>query len=591
MKEVKSMKPYTRNTMIGCLIAFSIMWLGCYQMQPIPPISKNVGGTNPTGSTNQISNSNPYPEYQGLKKRVAVVRFDVKAPKTPADAAAGLTERFITELQKTNMFEIIESEEMESVSLEGGEVIPAQVLVKGTIAQFHESGGIIDAGQAFRFDKLGLGIVKGTVVINIRMFEAATGRVICSHEAKGEAVKTAISGHIYVRGMRINTAAFEKTSLGEASMQAIKNAVAAIAENMKEIPWRGRVVSADQGTVFINAGMNSGIKVGDVIEIHEKRRELRDPETGEVLDFETARIGVAKISSIREKVAIAQILDGSGGNSGDIVMLSTGNVEGLTLKETVSQEDARDDSGNRKTEAPKMRIMVVIPEIHITRKIPDPAGETEIIRKLVERGFEVVDQSAIEAIRYGEQVKRAIKNQAEAAALAQNYDADVIIIGEAFSERVADSQGMIVCRARVEARAVKTDTASIIVADGKHATGRDISENVAAKAALRNAGGQIADYFIGEFIRDVIDGKDMITIMVSNIKNYSQLMTLESAIEGMDGVKAVHRPIFSQGVAQLNVECASSAQELGDRLYVQQFDTFKIEIINCSSNRLELEIQ
>jgi hypothetical protein len=150
---------------------------------------------------------------------------------------------------------------------------------------------------------------------------------------------------------------------------------------------------------------------------------------------------------------------------------------------------------------------------------------------------------------------------------------------------------MIVCRARVEARAVKTDTASIIVADGKHATGRDISENVAAKAALRNAGGQIADYLIGEFIRDVIDGKDMITIMVSNIKNYSQLMTLESAIEGMDGVKAVHRPIFSQGVAQLNVECASSAQELGDRLYVQQFDTFKIEIINCSSNRLELEIQ
>jgi hypothetical protein len=318
---------------------------------------------------------------------------------------------------------------------------------------------------------------------------------------------------------------------------------------------------------------------------------LRHPKTGEVLDFETARIGVAQISSLREKVSIAQIHRGAGGKIGDIVMLSERDIESYQLDEIKTRKGVRNYIGNRNTETPKMRIMVVIPEVHITRRIPDPAGETEIIRKLVERGFEVVDQSVIETIRYGEQVKRAIKNQAQAAALAQNYDADVIIIGEAFSERVANSRGMIVCRARVEARAVKTDTGSIIVADGKHATGRDISENVAAKAALRNAGGQIADYFIGEFLRDVIDSNNMITIMVSNVKNYSQLMTIESGIKAMDDVKALHRRNFSVGIAQLDVECASSAQELSDRLYVQQLDTFKIEITNCSSNRLELEIQ
>ncbi|MEQ9442433.1 MAG: CsgG/HfaB family protein, partial [Cyclobacteriaceae bacterium] len=41
--------------------------------------------------------------------------------------------------------------------------------------------------------------------------------------------------------------------------------------------------------------------------------------------------------------------------------------------------------------APK--VMVIIPEYHITRQVPDPAGETEIIRKFVNAGFPVVDPS------------------------------------------------------------------------------------------------------------------------------------------------------------------------------------------------------
>jgi len=41
------------------------------------------------------------------------------------------------------------------------------------------------------------------------------------------------------------------------------------------------------------------------------------------------------------------------------------------------------------------RIMVVIPEQHFRRKIPDPAAETEIIRQFAKERFYVVDQKQV----------------------------------------------------------------------------------------------------------------------------------------------------------------------------------------------------
>ena len=48
------------------------------------------------------------------------------------------------------------------------------------------------------------------------------------------------------------------------------------------------------------------------------------------------------------------------------------------------------------------RIVVVVPEeLLYRRQVPDPAGETEIIRQLTENGFTVVDQTEVgEAVSY-----------------------------------------------------------------------------------------------------------------------------------------------------------------------------------------------
>ena len=38
-------------------------------------------------------------------------------------------------------------------------------------------------------------------------------------------------------------------------------------------------------------------------------------------------------------------------------------------------------------------VMIIVPEVHIQRPIPDPAGETEIIRRFIESGFKVLTRA------------------------------------------------------------------------------------------------------------------------------------------------------------------------------------------------------
>ena len=161
----------------------------------------------------------------------------------------------------------------------------------------------------------------------------------------------------------------------------------------------------------------------------------------------------------------------------------------------------------------KERIMVVIPEVHLRRpKVPDPAGETEIVRVLIEAGYKLVDQEQVKKIRYNDMFEKAWKgDDAGALKIARKFDAEILIVGQAFSEfaqeiRVPDQRGMpggnlISCRARVEAKAVRTDTGQIVATYGAHASGVDISENIAAKTALAEAGRKAAEYFVDMFAR------------------------------------------------------------------------------------------
>jgi curli biogenesis system outer membrane secretion channel CsgG len=153
------------------------------------------------------------------------------------------------------------------------------------------------------------------------------------------------------------------------------------------------------------------------------------------------------------------------------------------------------------------KVMVIIPEYHIGQRIPDPAAETEINRKFLEAGFQVVDPAMFATINSSVEFKDAAADPAKAISIGKQFGADIVIYGEGFSQRpgtvnandAGTQNGQASVRARVEVRAVRTDNATLVATNGLEAGALDNAEMVAAKAALRRAAGLIADYLLDQF--------------------------------------------------------------------------------------------
>ncbi len=62
-----------------------------------------------------------------------------------------------------------------------------------------------------------------------------------------------------------------------------------------------RVADVSGGTMVIAAGANDGVNVGETFEILKVLREVRDPQTKEVLDTVTEKTGEMTITSVRDK--------------------------------------------------------------------------------------------------------------------------------------------------------------------------------------------------------------------------------------------------------------------------------------------------
>lgn len=240
------------------------------------------------------------------------------------------------------------------------------------------------------------------------------------------------------------------------------------------------------------------------------------------------------------------------------------------------------------------KVMVILPEFHITERIPDPAAETEINRKLIEAGFKVVDAAMYATIKNGAKFINAAKDPKLAISLGKEFGADIVVYGEAFSQRTGTQGTQVTCRARVEIKAVRTDDATILVSNGLEAGALDNAEFVAAKSALRNAGTLMVNYMLDQFCskgivfsppaKKEIAGitADGLTITVKNA-DYTKFKTLTDLIATKGKIAD---KTLTQGTGTVLLQTKISADAIAD-LISQRLGT-KYTIQELSSNSIVL---
>ncbi len=239
-------------------------------------------------------------DKQVLKRKVAIARFSnetqyakgVFYDKKNDPIGKQALDILSTKLAASNKFILLERQDMDKIEKEfeitgnkGVQKIGADYLIIGSVTEF----GRKNVGNVKVFSRTKTQTVQASV--SIRLVDVATGQIIYSEEAKGEAET---KNHT-VLGLG-ERADYDATLSDKAISAAISKLVENIINNCMEKPWKSYFLSYDEDGVIISGGASQGIKGGDIFQVVEKGKSVKNPQTGMKIELPGKTVGKVKIN-------------------------------------------------------------------------------------------------------------------------------------------------------------------------------------------------------------------------------------------------------------------------------------------------------
>jgi curli biogenesis system outer membrane secretion channel CsgG len=271
-----------------------------------------------------------------LRKTIGVSNFENRTNYAgQITLESGMADQLTDSLMRSGNFVVVERQTLGDVlseqdlaasgraarseTAQTGKLVPAQVLIKGTVTEFDvkKSGG----GARVGYGGFSLGGSTSTahVAVILRLIDTTSGEVLDSLRVEGKASAGAADFAGAVSGVSFGTEGFARTPLGKALQQTIDNAVVQIVNRLQQVPFTGKIIKVEGDTVYTNIGSRNGVAVGETFDVYAVEQELVDPDTGESLGSEKARVGSIAITSVEEKYSKASSQAGGFFEAGYIV--------------------------------------------------------------------------------------------------------------------------------------------------------------------------------------------------------------------------------------------------------------------------------
>lgn len=273
-----------------------LLMSGCATMQktethptpsaPIPKISKTIS----------VKETEP----NGLKRKVAIGRFtnetrygqsfflDQSNDKIGKQAMDILSAK----LFQTGKFIMLERADFSKIEKElqigNSQKLDnaADYLILGSITElgFKE---VSDVGFFSRVKKQEV-----SSKVHIRVVDVSTGQIIYSEEGKG----TAFSEAGTVMGVG-DKAGYDGQLNDKAIDAAISDLASNIIENMLDKPWKGYILSYEDGNLITSGGKSQNIKVGDSFDVYQKGKQVKNPQTNMMITLPGKKIASIYITA------------------------------------------------------------------------------------------------------------------------------------------------------------------------------------------------------------------------------------------------------------------------------------------------------
>ncbi len=245
------------------------------------------------------------------------------------DVGKGVGDELVTALlnQTPKVFRLIEREQVDNVIQEQdfgasgrvdtrsaakiGKILGVQYLIMGRVTEFSIKS--TNRGLSLGGNSLGVNKSNAVVAIDARLVDTASAEIIASVTGRGEKNQSGLSLSVDYNSVDFGSDEFRGTNLGIALREAVEQVAKGLSEKVKggpvnDSPIVGSVAYVNGNKVIINVGTGEGVQAAMVFMVQRVVEEVKDPDTGEVLDMVVENIAEIKVTEVKEKSATCTVI-------------------------------------------------------------------------------------------------------------------------------------------------------------------------------------------------------------------------------------------------------------------------------------------
>jgi hypothetical protein len=235
-------------------------------------------------------------ELSPIKKKVALLNFFNEAPHGGEDLAITATEELrrnigrIPDLIIDTTASKIFGDSKEVYAQGGVNLVELKRKAKIAGVNLVIFGRISEVRVRQKVDDVGF--IRNTksyaeVTTEVRVFDINNGKEVYIDKRSGSADDSTFRFYI---SREEDNLAYKRAMLRHGAKVSVRKFIPQIAEVVAKMDWVGRVAKIIGAKIYINAGRNSGIQMGDVLKVITEGREVYDPETGALLGVSNGEV-------------------------------------------------------------------------------------------------------------------------------------------------------------------------------------------------------------------------------------------------------------------------------------------------------------
>ncbi len=266
------------------------------------------------------------------------------------------------------------------------------------------------------------------------------------------------------------------------------------------------------------------------------------------------------------------------------------------------------DAGILRTKTTLPRVLFLVVEKNVREPLPIfwwsaedanfvSVSEAGMTARLIEAGFEIIDHRGAREkplVNWDNFDKPALTDQ-EAATLGASLKADVVILATSTASLSTNIMGsdMRSFNGTVTARAIRTDSAELMLNSTRTAAAANENDIIGGKEALAKVGG-LAGQELAEQLAVVWQRQAgrpaVVELSIQGTGHLGSYVKFRKALNTISGVEGIQVKEIKPNEATLLVEYKGKAKDLAAALMLQNFKSFGINISEVTDNSLQIEL-